>query len=35
MNVWVDYDGDKAFDFQVAQINTVDAITVGEDIVVV
>jgi Ca2+-binding RTX toxin-like protein len=34
INVWVDVDGDKDFDVQVAQINTVDAITIGQDILV-
>jgi Ca2+-binding RTX toxin-like protein len=35
VSVWVDHDGDSDFDFPVAEINTVDVITVGEDIVVV
>jgi Ca2+-binding RTX toxin-like protein len=32
-DVWLDYDGDGSFDFQVAEIHTVDVIKVNEDIV--
>ena len=33
-DVWLDYDGDGSFDFTVAEIHSVDVISVGQDIVV-
>ncbi len=33
-DVWLDYDGDGSFDFQVAEIHSVDVISVGQDITV-
>jgi hypothetical protein len=32
VDVWLDYDGDGGFDFQIAEIHTLDVIKVNEDI---
>ena len=34
VDVWLDYDGNGSFDFQIAEIHSVDVIKVNEDIVV-